>query len=173
MLKEAIPRARRIAVVANPDSPGTAPQMQAMETAAKALDLALVRIDVRGPAEFDGAFGAMTERKVDAVVVNEGDTKIIANVRSIAEQAVARRLPSIGFIEYADAGGLFGYGVNFLALYRRAAVFVDKILKGTKPADIPIERPTTFEFAINIRTAAALGITVPSATRLRADRVIE
>ena len=173
VLREAIPRARRIAVLANPDSPGTAPQLQAMEITAKALDMALVRIDVRGPADLNGAFAAMTETKVDAVVVNEGDTKIIANVRSIAEQAVAQRLPSIGFIEYVDAGGLFGYGVNFLALYRRAAVFVDKILKGTKPADIPIERPTTFEFAINMRTATALGITVSSATRLRADRVIE
>jgi putative ABC transport system substrate-binding protein len=135
--------------------------------------MALVPIDVRGPADLNGAFATMTERRVDAVVVNEGDTKIIANVRSIAEQAVARRLPSIGFIEYVDAGGLFGYGVDFLALYRRAAVFVDKILKGVKPADIPIERPTTFEFAINMRTATALGITVSAATRLRADRVIE
>jgi putative ABC transport system substrate-binding protein len=77
------------------------------------------------------------------------------------------------FLVYADAEGLFGYGVNFLALYRRAAAFVDKSLKGARPADIPIERPATFEFAINIRTAAALGITVPSATRVRADRVIE
>ena len=173
VLTEAMPRTRRIAVVANPDSPGTAPQLRAMEGTAKALGLVLVRTDVRSPADLDGAFAAMTATKVDAVVVNEGDTKIIANVRSIAEQAVARRLPSIGFIEYVDAGGLFGYGVNFLALYRRAAVFVDKILKGAKPADIPIERPTTFEFAINMRTATALGITVSSATRLRADRVIE
>jgi len=173
VLKEAIPRARRIAALANPDSPGTAPQLQAMEITAKALDLALVRIDVRGPADLDGAFAAMAERKVDAVVVNEGDPKIIANVRSIAEHATARRLSSIGFIEYVDAGGLFGYGVNFLALYRRAPIFVDKILKGTKPADIPIERPTTFEFAINMRTAAALGVTVSYSTRLRADRVIE
>jgi putative ABC transport system substrate-binding protein len=173
VLKEAIPRARRIAVLANPDSPGTAPQLQAMEITAKALDLALVRFDVRGPSDLNGAFAAMAERKVDAVVVNEGDPKIVANVKSIAEHAATRRLPSIGFIEYVDAGGLFGYGVNFLALYRRAAVFVDKILKGAKPADIPIERPTTFEFAINMKTAAALGVTVPSATRLRADRVIE
>ena len=173
VLKEAMPRARRIAVLANPDSPGTAPQLQAMEITAKALDLVLVRIDVRGPADLNSAFAAMTERKVDAVVVNEGDTNIIANVKSIAEQAVTRRLPSIGFIEYVDAGGLFGYGVNFLALYRHAPVFVDKILKGAKPADIPIERPTTFELAINMRTATALGITVLSATRLRADRVIE
>ena len=173
VLKEAMPHARRIAVIANPDSPGTAPQMQAMQITARALDLALVLIDVRGPADFDDAFSAMTERKVGAVVVNEGDTNIIANVKSIAEHAIARRLPSIGFIEYVDAGGLFGYGVNFLALYRRAAVFVDKILRGAKPADIPIERPTTFELAINMRTATALGIVVSSATRLRAERVIE
>jgi putative ABC transport system substrate-binding protein len=171
-LKEAMPRARRIAVVANPDSPGTAPQRQAMEVTAKALDLALVWIDVRDPADLDGAFASMTERRVDAVVVNEGDTKIIANVGRIALNAAARRLPSIGFIEYAEAGGLYGYGVDFLALYRRAPVFVDKILKGARPADIPIERPTTFEFVINTKTADALGVTFSSATRSRANRVI-
>ncbi len=173
LLMEAMPHTRRIAVLANPDSPGTAPQLQAMEITAKALDVALVRFDVRGPADLDGAFAAMTEKKVDAVSVNEGDPKIIASVKSVAEHAARRRLSSIGFIEYVDAGGLFGYGVNFLALYRRAPVFVDKILKGAKPADIPVERPTTFEFAINMKTAKALRLAVPSAIRMRADRVIE
>ena len=84
-----------------------------------------------------------------------------------------QRLPSISFIEYADAGGLFGYGVNFLALYRRAPVFVDKILKGAKPADIPIERPTKFKFVINMKAAKALGLTIPQTLLLRADEVIQ
>jgi putative ABC transport system substrate-binding protein len=101
------------------------------------------------------------------------DAILIPSSKRIAELAVRQRLPSISFIEYADAGGLFGYGVNFLALYRRAPVFVDKILKGAKPADIPIERPTTFDFVINMKTARALGLTLSTATRLRADREIE
>ena len=97
----------------------------------------------------------------------------ITNFKRIAELAIKQRLPSISFIEYADAGGLFGYGANFLALYRRAPVFVDKIIKGAKPADIPIERPTTFELVINLKTAKALGLTLTNSTRSRADREIE
>ena len=173
VLKDAIPQVRRVAVLVNPDSPGTAPQLQAMESTVKALNVTLVRFDMRGPADLDGAFAAMSEKKVDAVAVNEGDINIIASVKSIAEQVARLRLPSIGFIEFVDAGGLFGYGVNFLALYRRAPVFVDKILRGAKPADIPVERPTTFDFVINMKTAKALGLAVSSATRLRADRVID
>jgi len=114
----------------------------------------------------------MAKEKVDALAVIE-DIVLIQNHKRIAESAVKQSLPSISFVEYADAGGLFGYGANYLALYRRAAVFVDKILKGAKPADIPIERPTTFEFVINMKTAKALGLAVSSATRLRADRVID
>ena len=106
----------------------------------------------------------MGKEKVDALAV------IIQNHQRIAESAVKQRLPSSSFVEYADAGALFGYGENYPALYRRAPVFVDKILKG---AAFPIERPMTFEFVINMKTAKALGLTVPSATRLRADRVIE
>jgi len=98
---------------------------------------------------------------------------LIANFKRIAELAVKHRLPSISFVEYPDAGGLFGYGVDFLALYRRVPVFVDKILKGAKPADIPIERPTKFDFVINVKTARALGFALPTATRMRADRQIE
>ncbi len=172
VLKDAIPRVRRVAVLANPDNPQTAPSIQAMEIAAKAINLRVQPFDARGPADLDGAFAAMAKESLDGLVVHE-DVKIIASVKSIAELAVKQRLPSIGFIEFADAGGLFGYGVNFLALYRRAAVFVEKILKGAKPSDIPIERPTTFDFAINMKTAKALGLAVSSVTRLRADRVIE
>ena len=165
VLKDAIPRVRRVAVLANPDNAATGQYLQAMETAARELNVALLRFDARGPADLDGAFAAMAKESVDALAVIE-DVVLIANFKRIAELAVKQRLPSISFVEYADAGGLFGYGVNFLALYRRAPVFVDKILKGAKPADIPIERPTTFEFVINMKTARALGLAVSSAIRL-------
>jgi putative tryptophan/tyrosine transport system substrate-binding protein len=127
---------------------------------------------VRDPAALDGAFAAMARENADAFAVVE-DIVLIQNHKRIAEAAIEQRLPSISFLEYADAGGLFGYGANYLALYRRAAVFVDKILKGVKPADIPIERPTTFEFVINMKTAGAIGMTIPSTMRSRADRQIE
>jgi len=172
VLKDAIPRVRRVAVLANPDNAGTEQSLLAMESAAKELNVALLRFRARGPADLDGAFAALAKESVDALAVIE-DPILIPSSKRIAELAVKQRLPSIGFIEYADAGGLFGYGVNFLALYRRAAFFVDRILKGSKPADIPIERPTTFDFVINLKTAKALGLTVSSGTRLRAERVIE
>jgi ABC-type uncharacterized transport system substrate-binding protein len=172
LLKDAIPSVRRVAVLANPDNAATGQYLSATETAARELNVVLPRFDARGPADLDGAFAAMAKESVDALTVIE-DVVLIASFKRIAELAVKQRLPSISFIEYADAGGLFGYGVNFLALYRRAPVFVDKILKGAKPADIPIERPTTFEFVINMKTAKALDLTVSTATRLRADRQIE
>ncbi len=172
ILKDAIPRLRRVAVLANPDNAAMGQYLSALETTAKELNLALLRFDARAATDLDGVFVAMARGNVDALTVIE-DVVFIASFRRIAELAIKQRLPSISFIEYADTGGLFGYGANFLALYRRAPVFVDKILKGAKPADIPIERPTTFEFVINMKTAAALGVVVSSATRLRANRMIE
>ena len=172
VLKDAIPRVRRVAVLANPDNAGMRLSLQATEVAAKELNVTLLRFDARGAADLNSAFAAMAKENVDALTVTE-DVVFIATFNRIAELAVKQRLPSISFVEYPDTGGLFGYGANFLALYRRAPVFVDKILKGAKPGDIPIERPTTFEFVINMKTAAALGVVVSSATRLRADRVIE
>ena len=172
VLKDAMPRVRRIAVLANPDNPGIGPSLQAMEVAAKALQLVLQRFDARDSADLDSAFAAMATKHFDALTVLE-DPKIVVNVKRIAELAAKQRLPSIGFIEFTEAGGLIGYGVNFLALYRRAAVFVDKILKGAKPADIPVERPMRFEFAINMKTAKALGIKIPNLILVQATKVIE
>ena len=171
VLKDAIPRVRRVAILVNPDNAGTAQPLQAMEVAAREMNLALLRFHARGPADLDGAFASMAKEGVDALTVPE-DVVFIASFRKIAELAIAQRLPSISFLEYVDAGGLFGYGANYLALYRRAPVFVDRILKGAKPADIPVERPTTFELVINMKTAGALGLTIPSAVLLRADRQI-
>jgi len=172
VLKDAIPRVRQVAVLANPDNAGTGQSLQAMEIAAKGLNAALRIFHARDPSDLDRAFAAMANENVDALTVIE-DAILIPGNKRIAELAVKQRLPSISFIEYAEVGGLFGYGPNILALYRRVAVFVDKILKGAKPADIPIERPTTFEFVINMKTAKALGLTLSTATRLRADREIE
>ncbi len=172
LLKDAIPRVRRVAVLANPDNAATAQYLSATETAASELNVVLSRFHARSPADLDGAFAAMAKESVDALAVIE-DVVLIANFKRIAELAVKQRLPSISFIEYADAGGLFGYGVNFLALYRRAPVFVDKILKGAKPADLPVERPTTFDFVINMKTAKALGLTIPQSVLRRADEVIQ
>ena len=171
VLKDAIPRVRRVAVLANPDNAGMPRYVQSMETAAKELNLALLRFDARARRS-RRRLRRNGEGKRRRAHGDRGRA-LIASFKRIAELAVKQRLPSISFIEYADAGGLFGYGANFLALYRRAPVFVDKILKGAKPADIPIERPTTFEFVINMKTAKALGLTVSNATRLRADREIE
>ena len=114
----------------------------------------------------------MAGSHVDAVVVTE-DGEFAPNFPMIAALALQTRLPSIGAKEYAEAGGLLGYGVNILALYRRAAYFVDRIFKGTKPADLPVEQPTRFELVINIKTANALGLTVPPTLLARADEVIE
>ncbi len=172
VLKDAIPRVRRVAILANPDSAAMGPFLQSADVAARNLNVTLLTFHARSAADLDSAFAAMASENVDALSVVE-DVVFIASFKRIAELAVRRRLPSISFLEYPDAGGLFGYGANFLALYRRAAVFVDKILKGAKPADIPIERPTTFEFVINMKTAKALGVALSTGTRMRADRTIE
>jgi len=172
LLKNAIPRVRRVAILANPDNAATGQYIQAMGDAAKSLNLATPMFHARSPADLDGAFAAMAKDGVDALSVVE-DVVLIANFKRIAELAIKHHLPSISFVEYPDAGGLFGYGVDFLALYRHAAFFVDIILKGAKPADIPIERPTKFDFVINMKTAAALGVTLSNETRLRANREIQ
>ena len=113
----------------------------------------------------------MSDAGIEAVSIVE-DLVLIANFKRIAALSVSRRFPSISFVEYPEAGGLFGYGADFLALYRRAAVFVDKILRGARPGEISIERPATFQFVINMKTARALDIGISAATRLRA-RLIE
>jgi putative ABC transport system substrate-binding protein len=172
LLKDALPSLRRIAVLANPGNPGAGRVLDAVAAAAASLRLAWHRFDVTDPGDLDGVFAAMAAKGVDALTVIE-DAKIIVNLRQIAELAARRRLPSIGFVEYADVGGLLGYGVDFLALYRRVAVFVDKILKGANPAELPVQQATKFELIINLKTAKALGLTIPPSLLQRADQVIE
>jgi len=173
LLKEAIPRIARIALLANMSSPAAAFQWRQMEGAARSLGFEPQLLDVRAPEDLARAFDTAIKRRVDAVQV-ASDTLIQNNSRRIIDLSAKHRLPSIfNSREYVDAGGLMAYGPNFTDLYRRAATYVDKILKGAKPADLPIEQPTKLELVINLKTAKALGLTIPQTLLLRADQVIE
>jgi putative ABC transport system substrate-binding protein len=129
-------------------------------------------VRTQSPGEFSLAFAAMAKNRVDSVVVTE-DGEFAASFRAIATLALTNKSPSIGAREYAEAGGFIGYGVDILGLYRRAAYFVDRILKGAKPADLPIEQPTKFELIVNLKTAKALGLEIPRQVLAIADEVIE
>ena len=173
LLKDAFPRIRHVAVLFNTDSPSASGQViRAMEATAASLKLELHQFGVRGPGEFESAFAAMAKRRVDAVVVLD-DGVLAGNVGAIAKLAAKMRLPSIGLGEFAEAGGLMAYGVNRLEAFRRAAYFVDKIFKGAKSADLPVEQATRFETVLNLKTAKALGTKFPPAILARAERVIE
>lgn len=172
LLKEIFPRAKRFAFLVNPDNPSSAPTYAAAEDAAKLLKVELQRFAVRGPGEFDSAFSAMAKTRVDAVVVQE-DPLLVTHARTIAQLAAKRRLPAASGPGLAEAGGLLGYGPNLLEMFRRAAYFVDRILKGATPGDLPVERPTRFELVINAKAAGQIGVTIPARVLARADRVIE
>ena len=172
IFNEAFPHTRRIAVLLNPDNPAMMPIIQAMELTARSLKMGLQQFPVRGPNEFDGAFSAMTQSRVDGVAIIE-EPMFQANAGVLAGLAMQKRLPSAGFKEFAEAGGLLGYGVDILGLFRRAAYFVDRILKGVPPADLPVERATKFDLVINLKTAKALGITIPQLLLSRADEIIQ
>jgi putative ABC transport system substrate-binding protein len=172
LAKEALPRLTKVASLINPDNPGMGPVRDAMAPTAKSLKLDLHWTEVRRPAEFEKVFKAMADNRVGAVVILE-DGMFNANIQALASLAAAQRLPSVGIAEFAEAGGLMAYGVNFSEMYRRAAVFVDKILKGASPGDLPIERATKFETVLNQKAARAMGITFPRSVLVRADRTIE
>jgi putative ABC transport system substrate-binding protein len=172
VLKEACPRITQPTALSNPDNPVSRPIIPAMQSAAAALSLTLGVARIQGLSEFHRAFEAMAASQVDSVVVTE-DGEFAPNFQTIAALALQKKLPSIGAKEYGEAGGLIGYGANILALYRRAAYFVDRILKGAKPADLPVEQPTRFELIVNIRTAKALALEFPPTLLARADEMIE
>ena len=172
LIKEAFPRTNRVAVLMKSSTPANGPLFQAMETTARSLKLELQKFEVRAPDEFDSAFLAMAKGRVDALALPL-DSLFVANAKTIADLAAKQRLPSFGFTEFAEAGGLMANGVSLLEMWRRHAYFVDKILKGAKPADLPVEQPTKFELVINMKTAKALGIKFPQSILVRADRVIE
>ncbi len=173
LLKEAVPRVTQVAYLRNFDNSGlTGPSLRAVEITAKSLKIGLQPFLVRGPNDFSSTFAAMAKKRVDAVVINE-DSMLMANVSAIVDLAIKRRLPSAGDSAFAEAGGLMGYGVDQPEIYRRAAYFIDRILKGTKPGDLPIERATRFELTIHLKTAKAIGIKIPPTLVQRADKVIE
>jgi putative ABC transport system substrate-binding protein len=172
ILKDAFPRARRVGFLFNSDNDVSPLLFWAIGLAAKSLKVDLKTFGVRGSRGFEAAIAAMAKGRVDAAVFHE-DPLLIANAKAIVDLAFRNRLPSIGFEDVVQAGGLMAYGVNFIELYRRAATFVDKILKGAKPGDLPVEQASRFETIINMKTAKALGVTIPQAVLLRTDRVIE
>jgi putative ABC transport system substrate-binding protein len=172
LLKEAIPHLARAAILVKPDNPLFMSTLPIMQSAARSLSIELHRFDAYSPSDLEGAFAEMTEKRVEAVVVQE-DGVFLGSSRAIADLAARRSLPLAGSRDFAEAGALVGYGVDFLDMCRRAAVFVDKIVRGGKPADIPVEQATKFETVLNVRAAKLLGIAVPTSLLLRADRVIE
>jgi ABC-type uncharacterized transport system substrate-binding protein len=173
LLKEIVPKASRVAVLWNPGNLGNPPQLRAAELAARTLGMRLQPLEARTPREIDSAFAAMTKEAAAALVVLV-DVMFIDHRTRIADLAATRRLPAVyGALEHVESGGLMAYAPNFLDNYGRAAVFVDKILRGANPGDLPIEQSTKFELVINLKTAKALGLAIPRSVLLQADRVIE
>jgi putative ABC transport system substrate-binding protein len=172
LLKEALPRATRITAFANADNLAATSALHAMELRGRSLGVAIDAVRVRRPDELAGAFSAIGRARTDGVVLID-DPMLIANARQIAGLAVKNRIPVIGDWDYADAGGLMAYAVNFQEFWRQAAVFVDKIFKGAKPGDLPVEQATRFDLVINRGAATALALTIPQSLLLRATHVVE
>jgi putative ABC transport system substrate-binding protein len=172
LLKETMPNLTDVGVLLNSVNPANQPILPAMRRTAEPLKLKLHQFGVREPAEFEAAFAEMAAKRVRAVAIIE-DATLLANAPALAQIALQHRLPSSGWPGYAVAGGLLSYGINFPDMFRRAATFVDKILKGAKPNDLPVERATKFETIVNLKTAKVLGIELSTSLLLRADEVIE
>ena len=172
LLKEIVPRLSGVAVFGASSNPGNAQSLKEMELAAGALGTKLQYLDVVDPKDIETAFRAATKERAEAVLVLVSSV-LNAQRKQVADLAVKHRLPAIyPFPEFVEAGGLMSYGVSFIDLHRRAALYVDKILKGAKPADLPVEQPTKFEFIINLKAAKEIGLTIPPNVLARADRVI-
>ena len=172
LLKEIMPKLSRVALLGNSAEPGNAQMRRETEQAASALKVQLQYLEMQSPKEVEDAFRSVSNKRVDVVLV---PAMPIVNSRraQIAELAAKNRLPAMyGQPEYVDAGGLMFYGASITELFRRAATYVDKILKGAKPADLPVEQPTKFEFIINLKAAKQIGLTIPPNVLARADRVI-
>ena len=173
MLRELAPAARRIGVVWNAAFPGLRDVRTAVDDAAPGLGLTIVEGGVREPSGFPRAFETLARARVEALIVF-GDNLTYLHAREIIDVAAGNRWPAVYTTrEFCDSGGLVCYGLNLRAQYKRGAVFVDKILRGVSPAAIPIEQPTIYSLAINLKTARALGLTVPQSLLLRADRLVE
>jgi putative ABC transport system substrate-binding protein len=173
LLTEAVPTVSRVAVLWNPGTPYHQTLLQEVEAAAQALRLHLLPIAVQEPGEFEGAFSAMARAQVDALFVADAAVFMTARTR-LVELAATSRLPTMfAHPDFVLAGGLMSYGPSYSERFRLAATYVDKILKGTKPADLPVEQPTKLELVINLKTAQALGLTIPPALLFQATEVIQ
>jgi putative ABC transport system substrate-binding protein len=173
LLKEAVPEATRFGILWNPANPVHRSSMKIIEAAAQRLKVELYPVGVQDPKELESAFSALAGKRAEGLVVYPDglflDQKVL-----IVTLAARRRLPAMyGIREYVEAGGLMAYGTNLSQMYRLGASFVDKILKGAKPGDLPVEQPTKFELVINLKTAKALGLTIPQSVLGRADEVIQ
>jgi putative ABC transport system substrate-binding protein len=173
LLKEAVPRLSRVAVLWNPVNPGNALMLREVEAASHTLGLHWQGFAVRRPEEFPGAFEAILGAQSNGILAIE-DSMLVSHRSRIVESVARTRLPAMyAFRQFVDVGGLMSYGPNIPDSFRRAAVYVEKILKGAKPADLPIEQPTKLELVINLKTAKALGLTIPPSVLAQADQVIE
>jgi putative ABC transport system substrate-binding protein len=173
LLKEMVPKLSRVAVLWNPQGAAATLNWKEIQLPARQMGVQLHSLEVRSPDDFDKALEDATQVRAGALFII-ADPVVVTNLKRIADLAVKSRLPSIFQLSgFADAGGLAAYGPDLADMFRRAATYVDKILNGAKPADLPIEQPTKFELVINLKTAKALRIEIPQSVRLRADRVIE
>ena len=173
ILKEAVPRLKRLAILWNEANPGARPTFDQTRKAAEQLGLTVDVVSIHGAEELDAAMDRAAKGRPDALLVIH-DTVTVNNRARIAQLAIKHGLPSIcGSTPYVDAGGLLTYAPSLPMFFKRSAVFVDRILKGAKPADIPIEQPTSFQLRINLKTAKALGLTIPQSLLARADDIIQ
>jgi len=173
LLKEAFPKLSRVALLLSPNFPGSTLDLKETQSAARSLGLRIQPLEVRDDSDIDRSFKAMIKERADALTMFPGHPVLFVNRKKIVELAANHRLPAMySLIEFVDAGGLMFYGPDLLAGYRRAADYVDKLLKGAKPADLPVEQPTKFEFVINLKASRRIGLTIPPNVLARADKVI-
>ena len=173
LLKEVFPKVSRVGVLWNPDNPLSALILRQTQRAAQNLRVRVLPVRVHGEGDFEEAFSALVKDRAEALIV-QPEVLLLSNMNRILDFATKRRLPAVyGYREFVEAGGLMFFGPSWPELFRRAATYVDKILKGARPAELPVEQPTTFELVINLRTAKALGLVIPPAMLRRADGVIQ
>jgi putative tryptophan/tyrosine transport system substrate-binding protein len=174
LLKEAVPKLAGVGLLMSPNISGNPRDLEETWSAARTLRVRTQLFEVQDAAALDGVFRGIVKEGVDALLVYPGQPTLFANRKLVVELAARHRLPAMyPLADYVNAGGLMSYGINNLDLFRRAATYVDKILKSARPADLPIEQPTKFELVINLKTAKALGLTIPPSILLRADHVIQ
>jgi len=172
LLKEVMPNISEMAVLANANNSATNSQLKSLEVAAQSANVRLFDETVRGPNELVAAVSAIADRGIHALIIVD-DGVLIANAKTLADLAAIHEIGGVGFGEFTESGGLLAYGPNRLEMCRRVAYFVDKILKGEQPADIPVEQPNKFDLTVNLKTAKALGLTIPTSVLVAATDIIE